>query len=218
MTVGIAGKVSKQPSEIKEWVIDLEDLFSNRDDTPVSVELQLPELEASAWLESGNQIVVRVAGGVHGGDYGGTAYITTSSGLLEEIDFAVKVRETAWPVSEVVEHVAAKRYSEIAQDAADVAVQARDAALVAAESAALDAVAGVNALVAESLASAADSKSGAEIAAAASLAHSQTSASHALEAQGYAEAASTAATEVVLPLATSLITTQALMADLHAFQ
>lgn len=89
----ILGKFSKQPDEILDYDVDYSDWFSNRDDTAVSavVTVTAGVTKVSDALV-GNVVRVVLSGGTNGSEYQVTVLLTTSTGVVKEADFKVKVK------------------------------------------------------------------------------------------------------------------------------
>lgn len=95
--VAIVGKFQKQPSEILDYDVDYTDWFSNRIDTPASVNPVAIVAEAGITVVgssiTGDIVKVILSGGTSGTKYKITVRLTTASGLLKEADFTVTVKE-----------------------------------------------------------------------------------------------------------------------------
>jgi hypothetical protein len=91
--VAILGKFQKQPAEILDYDVDFTDWFSNRTDTPASF-TAVAEPGCSI-VSARTDLVVKVVmeGGTAGTKYKITVKLTTTAGLVKEVDFTVLVKE-----------------------------------------------------------------------------------------------------------------------------
>ena len=89
----ILGKFTKQPDEVLDYDVSYDDWFSNRADTPsthtVVVETGITKVSDTL---TGNTVRVVLSGGVSGEQYKVTTLLTTSTGIVKEADFIVKVK------------------------------------------------------------------------------------------------------------------------------
>lgn len=89
----ILGRRTKQPDETRDYDVSFEDWFSNRSDTPVS---HTTAVETGITLVSstltGEVVKVILSGGTSGEQYKVTVLLTTSSGVVREGDFIVRVK------------------------------------------------------------------------------------------------------------------------------
>lgn len=137
MPVGIVARFEKQPDEIKPFSIPLHKEFLTRVDQPASVQVFLPGISISGiTLDPVLKVVsfTALTGGMDGGDYDGVAYVTTTSGAIEEFDFVLYIRATPSQANDVVSGPSAL---DSANAAAASAVAAANSAAQAAASAQL---------------------------------------------------------------------------------
>ena len=94
--MSVLGKFIKQPNEILDYDVDYTDWFENRSDTPASIAVVV---EAGITLVgsslTGKIAKVALSGGTDGNTYTITVRLTTSSGMVKEADFQVKIKESA---------------------------------------------------------------------------------------------------------------------------
>ena len=94
--MSVLGKFIKQPNEILDYDVDYTDWFANRSDAPASIAVVV---EAGITLVgsslTGKIAKVALSGGTDGNTYTITVRLTTSSGMVKEADFQVKVKESA---------------------------------------------------------------------------------------------------------------------------
>ena len=89
----ILGRYVKQPDEVLDYDVDYTDWFSNRTDTPTSHDVVAAAgitLVTSA--RTGKVVKSVLSGGVDGEQYKITTRLTTSTGMVKEADFIVKVK------------------------------------------------------------------------------------------------------------------------------
>jgi hypothetical protein len=90
----LLGKFIKQPGEVLDYDVDFSEWFGNRTDTPAShtatAEAGLTVVSSQL---SGNIVKVICSGGVDAVAYKVTVRLTTSAGLIKEVDFQVKIKE-----------------------------------------------------------------------------------------------------------------------------
>jgi hypothetical protein len=90
----LLGKFIKQPNEILDYDVDFSEWFENRTDAPAShtssAETGLTIVSSQL---SGNVVKVICSGGTDGGAYKVTVRLTTTAGLVKEVDFQVKIKE-----------------------------------------------------------------------------------------------------------------------------
>lgn len=89
----ILGRYVKQPDEILDYDVDYTDWFSNRTDTPTShaVVAETGITLVSSAL-TGKVVKTILSGGIDGEQYKITTRLTTSSGMVKEADFMVRVK------------------------------------------------------------------------------------------------------------------------------
>lgn len=89
----ILGRFVKQPDEVLDYDVDYTDWFTNRTDTPSSFAVVA---ETGITLDSssrtGKVVKVVLSGGTSGRSYKITVRLTTSTGIVKEADFVVKVK------------------------------------------------------------------------------------------------------------------------------
>jgi hypothetical protein len=90
----LLGKFIKQPGEILDYDVDFSEWFENRTDTPAShtATAETGITIVSSQL-SGSVVKVILSGGTDGEAYKVTVRLTTSAGLVKEVDFQVKLKE-----------------------------------------------------------------------------------------------------------------------------
>ena len=90
----LLGKFIKQPGEILDYDIDFSEWFENRTDTPAShtATAETGITIVSSQL-SGSVVKVILSGGTNDVAYKVTVRLTTSAGLIKEVDFQVKIKE-----------------------------------------------------------------------------------------------------------------------------
>ena len=94
MTVQIYGKFEKQPGETLDYDILLADWFSNRTDSIQSYVVTVPTgITKASDTVSGTTIRVLLSGGTVGEKYKITTTVTTTTGVIKEVDFVVSVKE-----------------------------------------------------------------------------------------------------------------------------
>lgn len=89
----ILGKFTKQPDEVLDYDVSYVDWFSNRTDAPSSHNVTVPAgiTKVSDSL-TGKVVRVVLSGGTAGAQYKITTLLTTSTGVIKEADFIVKVK------------------------------------------------------------------------------------------------------------------------------
>lgn len=88
------GRFTKQSAEVRDYDVDYTDYFVGRSDAPASFAVTVAAgitLVTSA--RTGNVVKVVLSDGVNGGQYKVTVRLTTTSGIVREIDFLVRVRD-----------------------------------------------------------------------------------------------------------------------------
>jgi hypothetical protein len=91
-------RVSKQPREVKDVIIEMAPWFLGRADDPLSVDFTVsdPAISATVVL-TGTRILAVLTGGVDGGSYNISIRMTTNATppIVREFDLAVEVTEVA---------------------------------------------------------------------------------------------------------------------------
>lgn len=94
--MAILGRFTKQPGETFDYDFIFGDWFSNRTDTPASHQVIVPSgLTLDADYLVGTTIRVRLSGGTNGATYVVQAVMTTSSGVVKEAEFILKIKSVA---------------------------------------------------------------------------------------------------------------------------
>ncbi len=91
----IIGRDTKQPDEVLDYDVDFTDWFANREDVYSSFTATADTgitVVSSAKLAGVNKIRVVLSGGANGSQYKVTVLLTTSSGVVKEADFIVKIK------------------------------------------------------------------------------------------------------------------------------
>lgn len=93
-SVAILGRFVKQSGETLDYDVDFTDWFEDRDDTPSSqtVVAETGITKVSSAL-TGNVVRTILSGGTNGETYQITVQLTTSSGIVREVDFLVRVKD-----------------------------------------------------------------------------------------------------------------------------
>jgi hypothetical protein len=90
----VLGRFVKQPTEILDYDVSYADWFVNRSDTAASA---VTSATAGITIQSstltGTNIRIVLSGGVAGGTYEITVLLTTSSGIVKEANFIVRVKD-----------------------------------------------------------------------------------------------------------------------------
>lgn len=90
----LLGKFIKQPNEVLDYDVDFSEWFSNRTDLPAShVSFAETGLTIQSSQLSGNVVKVICSGGAADVAYKVTVRLTTTAGLVKEVDFQVKIKE-----------------------------------------------------------------------------------------------------------------------------
>lgn len=93
-STALLGKFFKQVSEILDYDVDFTDWFSKRSDTPASyvvvVEAGITKITDS---RVGFIVKVLLSGGTNGTRYKITVRMTSTAGLVKEVDFTVTVKD-----------------------------------------------------------------------------------------------------------------------------
>jgi len=90
----ILGRRTKQSDETRDYDLSYEDWFANRADTPVSHATTVePGLTLISSTLTGEVVKVILSGGTSGEQYKVTVLLTTSSGVVREGDFVVRVKD-----------------------------------------------------------------------------------------------------------------------------
>lgn len=91
----ILGRFTKQPAEVLDYDVQFSDWFENREDTYVSHTTEVEDgitMVSSELLPGTTTIRVILSGGTNNASYQVTVLLTTSSGVVKEADFIVKVK------------------------------------------------------------------------------------------------------------------------------
>lgn len=90
----VLGRFTKQPDEVLDYNVDYTDWFEEREDTPAS-ETAVADagITVGSVSRSGNVVKVVLAGGTSGQSYKVTVRLTTSTNIVKEADFIVRVQE-----------------------------------------------------------------------------------------------------------------------------
>lgn len=92
--VQIYGRFSKQPNEVLDYDVDMTDWFSNRADSIASFTVSVPTgITEVGSNRNGNVIKIILSGGSIGEKYKVTVLVTTSTGVVKEVDFIVSIKE-----------------------------------------------------------------------------------------------------------------------------
>ncbi len=90
----ILGRFSKQSTETLDYDVDYTDWFVGRTDTPSTftstAEAGITIVSSSL---SGKVVKTILSGGTDGSSYKVTVRLTTSSGIIKEADFVVKIKD-----------------------------------------------------------------------------------------------------------------------------
>ena len=90
----LLGKFIKQPGEVLDYDVDFSEWFSNRTDGPAThTSVAETGLTIVSSQLSGNVVKVICSGGTSGSSYKVTVRLTTTAGLVKEVDFQVKIKE-----------------------------------------------------------------------------------------------------------------------------
>lgn len=89
----ILGRFVKQPDEVLDYDVDYTDWFTNRTDTPSTyVVVADPGITIVSSARTGSVVKAVLSGGTSGRSYKITVRMTTSTGIIKEADFVVKVK------------------------------------------------------------------------------------------------------------------------------
>lgn len=91
----ILGRFTKQSAEVRDYDVDFTDWFSNRTDTPLSVAVTAEAGITIVGTPAINNRTVKIilSGGTNGAKYKLTCRLTTSTGIVREVDFIVRVKD-----------------------------------------------------------------------------------------------------------------------------
>lgn len=90
----ILGRFSKQTAEILDYDVDYTDWFVDRGDTPSTHTTTADAgITVVSSVRTGKVIKVILSGGMNGETYKTTLRLTTSSGVVKEADFTVKIKD-----------------------------------------------------------------------------------------------------------------------------
>ena len=91
-------RITKQPREVKDFILEMAPWFLGRADDPLSVDFTVsdPSISAAVVL-TGTRIVAVITGGVDGGSYNVSIRMSTNAtpAIVREFDLAVEVMEVA---------------------------------------------------------------------------------------------------------------------------
>ena len=91
---GFLGRFTKQSAEVRDYDVDYADYFQGRIDTPASfIVTAAAGITLVSSARTGNVVKVVLSDGVDGNQYKITVRLTTSSGIVREADFLVRVRD-----------------------------------------------------------------------------------------------------------------------------
>lgn len=90
----ILARFSQQSTETLDYDVDFTDWFEDRVDTAASYTATVESgITLSTSSRSGSVVKVVLTGGTHGQSYKVTVRLTTSSGVVKEADFTVKIKD-----------------------------------------------------------------------------------------------------------------------------
>lgn len=94
--MAILGRFTKQPGETIDYPVDFTDWFEGRTGDSIASHTVTvePGISIATHTRIGNVVTVVLAGGTTGTSYKTTVKITTAAGLVKEVEFVVKVKET----------------------------------------------------------------------------------------------------------------------------
>jgi hypothetical protein len=89
----ILGRFVKQPAEVLDYDVDYTDWFANRTDTASSfTAVAEPGITIDSSARTGNVVKVVLSGGTANTTYKITVRLTTSTGIIKEADFTVRIK------------------------------------------------------------------------------------------------------------------------------
>ena len=89
----ILGRFVKQPDEVLDYDVDYTDWFTNRTDAASTfTAVAEPGIVVDSSARTGNVVKVVLSGGTANAQYKVTVKLTTSTGIVKEADFIVKVK------------------------------------------------------------------------------------------------------------------------------
>jgi hypothetical protein len=94
--MALLGRFTKQPAEVIDYPVDFAGWFAGRSGVSIASYTVTAEtgITVSTHRKDGFVVTAVMAGGTAGATYKVTVRITTSSGLVKEAEFTIKVRET----------------------------------------------------------------------------------------------------------------------------
>lgn len=90
----VLGRFVKQPNEVLDYNVDYTDWFVDRTDSPASETAVADDgIVVGSVSRNGNVVKVVLSGGTSGQSYKVTVRLTTTTNIVKEADFIVRVRE-----------------------------------------------------------------------------------------------------------------------------
>lgn len=90
----LLGKFTKQSGETLDYDVDFSDWFSNRSDTAASYTATADTgITITTTVRTGNIVKVVLSDGIDGVTYKVTVRLTTTSNLIKEADFTVRIKD-----------------------------------------------------------------------------------------------------------------------------